>query len=293
MKPTRWLFCLPLLLVSLGQNVFAAKSSSKDARVTIIVHDVNLLPNQADARPAAVNDRVAEDTGVRTGDQSRSELTFTDLTITRLGANSVYNYNHAGRSVDLGGGSVLLRVPKDSGGASVRAPAVSVAVTGTIFILEAQRSGRSKLIVLEGGARLALRKYPKQTRNVRAGQMLDVPAGATTLSEPVNIDANQVMKTHPLIVGFPPLPSQGVITAGKPNEPVYQGQQVGPGAPSGGIGLGGFPIPVGVFGGGGTRGSGNVGTVGGTPGKGGQNSVKGQKAPSRLKATPSPTPGIQ
>ncbi|MDQ6940871.1 MAG: FecR family protein, partial [Verrucomicrobiota bacterium] len=208
MKPTR--FCLPLLLVSLGQNVLAAKSSSKDARVTIIVHDVNLLPNQADARPAAVNDRVAEDTGVRTGDQSRSELTFTDLTITRLGANSVYNYNHAGRSVDLGGGSVLLRVPKDSGGASVRAPAVSVAVTGTIFILEAQRSGRSKLIVLEGGARLALRKYPKQTRNVRAGQMLDVPAGATTLSEPVNIDANQVMKTHPLIVGFPPLPSQGV-----------------------------------------------------------------------------------
>ena len=290
MKPACRLFCLVLL--SLGQNVFAAKTSSKEARVTIIVHDVKLLPNEADARPAAVNDRVAEDTAVRTGEQSRSELTFADLTITRLGANSIYNYNHAGRSVDLGGGSVLLRVPKDSGGASVRAPAVSVAVTGTTFILEAQRSGRSKLIVLEGSARLALRKSPKQSRNVRGGQMLDVPAGATTLSDPVNIDVNQVMQTHPLIVGFPPLPSQGLITATKPPEPVYQGQQVGPG--SGGIG--GFPIPVGVFGGGGvggTRGGGNVGPAGGTPGKGGQNSVKGQKPPPRSRPTPRPSPGIQ
>ncbi len=290
MKPTCWLLCLALF--SLGQNVFAAKSSSKEARVTIIIHDVKLLPNEADARPAAVNDRVAEDTGVRTGDQSRSELTFTDLTITRLGANSVYNYSHAGRNVDLGGGSVLLRVPKDSGGANVRTPAVSVAVTGTTFILEAQRSGRSKLIVLEGSARLSLRKYPKQTRNVRGGQMLDVPAGATTLGEPVNIDVNQVMQTHPLIVGFPPLPSQGLITAGKPNEPVYQGQQVGPGMPSG-IGLGGIPIPIGVFGGGGTRGGGKVGTVGGTPGKGGQTTTRGQKPPPRPKSTPSQTPGIR
>src|ERR1700709_1102022 len=158
MKPTCWFFCLPLILLSLGQNVFAAKNSSKEARVTIIVHDVNLLPNEADARPAAVNDRVAEDTGVRTGDQSRSELTFTDLTITRLGANSVYNYNHAGRSVDLGGGSVLLRVPKDSGGANVRAPAVSVAVTGTTFILESLRGGRSKVSMLEGSGRVTLNK---------------------------------------------------------------------------------------------------------------------------------------
>ena len=148
---------------------------------------------------------------MRTGDQSRSELTYADLTITRLGANSVYNYKNAGRSVDLGGGSILLRVPKDSGGATVRAPAVSVAVTGTTFIIEAMRGGRSKLTVLEGSTRISLNKNSSQKKNVRGGQMIDVPAGATTLPDPVNINLNQVMKTHPLIVGFPPLPSRDAI----------------------------------------------------------------------------------
>jgi len=54
----------------------------------------------------------------------------------------------------LSGGSVLLRVPKDSGGARLSTPAVSVAITGTTVTLEATRAGRNRLTVLEGGARL-------------------------------------------------------------------------------------------------------------------------------------------
>src|SRR3954469_16831494 len=171
-----------LAIISLAAGM-TAQAAGSEARVTQIIHEVNLLPNESKPHPAAMNDLVREDTAVRTGDKSKSELTFADLTITRLGANSIFNYNRAGRSVDLGGGSILLRVPKDSGGANVHAPAVSVAVTGTTFILETQRSARSKLIVLEGSARLSLNKNPSQRRNVMAGQMLDVPAGATTLPE--------------------------------------------------------------------------------------------------------------
>ena len=63
----------------------AATSSNKEARVTQIIRDVKLLPSDAAARAAVVNDRVAEDTGVRTGGDSRSELTFSDLTITFAG----------------------------------------------------------------------------------------------------------------------------------------------------------------------------------------------------------------
>lgn len=280
----------------------AATSSAKEARVTQIIRDVKLLPAEADARAAAMNDRVAEDTGVRTGDQSRSELTFADLTITRLGANSIFSFNKAGRSVNLDGGSVLLRVPKDSGGAKIKAPAVSVAVTGTTLILETARGGRSKLIVLEGTARLGLVKFPAQTRNVQAGQMLDVPAGATTLPDPTNIDLNQLMRSHPLIAGFPPLPSQGLIAAaanrqgGGANEPVYQGQPVsgGPGV-TGGVGLPGFGLP-GLFGG--RSGGGNVRNPG-TPGNpngnpkndvqaAGQRNLKAAKAPNNPKPTPPP-----
>ena len=184
-------------------------ASLKEPRVTQIIREVKLLPSEKDPRPAEVNDRVPEDTAVRTGDKSRSELTFADLTISRLGANTIYSYAQGGRNIDLGGGSILLRVPKDSGGGSVRSSAVSVAVTGTTLILESSRGGRNKLLVLEGSARLGLIKYPKQTRSVRAGQMLDVPAGATTLPMPVDIDLKRTMKEHPLIAGFPPLAEPG------------------------------------------------------------------------------------
>jgi len=191
----------------------AATSSNKEARVTQIVRDVKLLPSDAAARAAVVNDRVAEDTGVRTGGDSRSELTFSDLTITRLGANTIFSFNKAGRNDKIESGSILLRVPKDSGGGSIRTSAVTVAVTGTTVIFETTRAGKSKLITLEGGARLSLVKHARESRYVKAGQMLDVPAGATTLPMPVGIDLNEVMKTHPLITDFGPLPSRDLITA--------------------------------------------------------------------------------
>ena len=190
-----------------------AVAANKEARVTQIVRDVKLLPSDAAARAAVVNDRVAEDTGVRTGGDSRSELTFSDLTITRLGSNSIFSFNKAGRNVQLESGSILLRVPKDSGGGSIKTSAVTVAVTGTTVILESARGGKSKLITLEGGARLSLTKHAREARSVKAGQMLEVPAGATTLPMPVDIDLNQVMKTHPLITDFGPLPSRDLITA--------------------------------------------------------------------------------
>ena len=208
-----------------------APAANKEARVTQVIRDVKLAPSGAETRPAAVNDQVREGIAVRTGDQSRSELTFPDVTISRLGANTVFTFGNGGHSVDLSGGSVLLRVPKASGGGNIRTNAVSVAVTGTTVILEAARAGRSKLMVLEGGARLSLVKHRTQSRDVRAGQMLDVPAGATTLPMPVNIDLNKLMKSHPLITGFPPLPSRDLIAEATrnppPPEPVYQGQPAG------------------------------------------------------------------
>jgi FecR protein len=204
--------------IEIAGRVGAASDAPKnEARVTRIIQDVKLLSSKSAARPAAVNDKVREGTDVRTGDDSRSELTFVDLTITRLGANTVFSFNNAGRNVELGSGSILLRVPKNSGGARMRTDAVTVAITGTTLILEAARSGRNKLLVLEGGARLFLNKHPRESAYVRAGQMLDVPAGATKLPSPVDIDLDQIMKTSPLITDFPPLPGQG------PEGPVAEG----------------------------------------------------------------------
>ena len=196
-----------------------AIAAAKEARVTQVIREVKLLPSKADARPAAVNDKVAEDTGVRTGGDSRSELTFPDMTITRLGSNTVFSFTRAGRTAKVDSGSILLRVPKDSGGGTIKNNAVTVAITGTTVIFEGSRGTRSKLITLEGRARVSLTSKPGDPRNVLAGQMLDVPAGATTLPMPVNIDLNDVMENHPLITDFKPLPSRPLILAAAQQQP--------------------------------------------------------------------------
>ena len=102
----------------------------KEAKVTQVIQDVRVVPSNASPRPAAVNDDVRHGTAVQTGTQSRSELTFKDQTITRLGENTIISVGKGPRTIDLGSGQFLLSVPKNSGGARVKAGAVTAAITG-------------------------------------------------------------------------------------------------------------------------------------------------------------------
>lgn len=219
MKITPEILAGSMLSVAFLLPAPTAMAASKEARVTQIIREVKLLPSKAAERAAAVNDKVSEDTGVRTGGDSRSELTFPDLTITRLGSNTIFSFTRAGHTAKVDSGSILLRVPKDSGGGTIKNNAVTVAITGTTVIFEGSRGTKSKLITLEGRARFALTAKPGDFRNVLAGQMLDVPAGATTLPMPVNVDLNDVMRNHPLITDFKPLPSQPLILAAAKQQP--------------------------------------------------------------------------
>lgn len=102
----------------------------KEAQVTQVIQDVRLLPSNASPRPATVNDNVRQGTAVQTGVQSRSELTFKDQTITRLGEKTIFSAGEGARTIDLGRGQFLLYVPKNSGSAKVKTGAVTAAVTG-------------------------------------------------------------------------------------------------------------------------------------------------------------------
>ena len=75
----------------------AGAAQLHEARVTQVVNDVKLLLEQAAPRPAAISDLIRHGTAVRTGTQSRSELTFSDLTITRLGANTIFSFKEGTR----------------------------------------------------------------------------------------------------------------------------------------------------------------------------------------------------
>ena len=102
----------------------------KEAKVTQVIQEVRVLPSNASPRPAAVNDDVRHGTAVQTGVQSRSELTFKDQTITRLGEKTIFSVGEGPRTIDLGSGQFLLYAPKKAGGAKVKAGPVTAAITG-------------------------------------------------------------------------------------------------------------------------------------------------------------------
>ena len=154
-----------VLICLLIASPLAQAAPLRECRVTQVVSDVKLLPDRAAPRPAAIDDRVDIGTAVRTGTRSRSELTFIDQTMTRLGANTIFSFKgepalpaegpgrlsleapshlkstsrsstSGSRVMHLNEGAMLFQVPKGTGGATIESPLVTAAVTGTTGIGE-------------------------------------------------------------------------------------------------------------------------------------------------------------
>ena len=182
-------------------------SVMREARVTQVVKDVKIVPAQAAPRPATTSDTVRGDTAVRTGVESRAELTFGDLTIARLGANTIFSFNEGSRTVDLANGAILLRVPKGSAGTKIQTAAVTAAITGTTVIAEYHPKSYAKYLVLEGMMRIYLKGVLGESLLLHAGQMMILNPNAKRLSEAVDFDLERLLQTSLFIQGFRPLPS--------------------------------------------------------------------------------------
>ena len=197
-----------LSLMSVARSTTATEL--QQATVTQIVNDVKLLPTGRAAKPATINDRIADGTAVQTGMDSRTELTFADQALARLSPNTIFNFKGT-RDLDLADGAVLLRVPKKAGRAKISTAAVTAAVTGTTVIVEYHPHGYIKFISLEGTARLYLKHRWGESVLVRAGQMLITNPDAKSLPDPVDVDLDRLLKTARLIVDFPALESRNLI----------------------------------------------------------------------------------
>jgi len=190
----------------------AAAEDLRAAHVSQIINDVKLLPGQAAARPAVVNDSIGAGTAVRTGVDSRTELTFSDLTITRLGANTVFSFNGGARQVDLGSGAVLVQVPRNGAEVKIRTAAVTAAITGGTALFESHKGLPTKLLMMEGIGRFYPNGHPENAAIVHGGEMaMMTPDGQIT--RPTKFNAALVYKTSKLITSFPTLPNADLILA--------------------------------------------------------------------------------
>ncbi len=181
----------------------------EEAKVTQVVQDVKVVPAGAAARPAAVNETVRQGNAVQTGVQSRSELTYKDETITRLGEKTIYNVGKEGRTIDMGNGQFLLYVPKNKGGAKIKMGPVTAAITGTTVLGQVYPSGIIEFTVLEGSACISLDRVG-QTLLVMPGQMVVYDPIYMRLEDPVEVDLQQELSS-PLIRDFRRLPSAPLI----------------------------------------------------------------------------------
>jgi hypothetical protein len=203
-RPVGVLFAVVITIVSARFSVFAAEK--REARVTEVIKDVRLLASQTAPRPASVNDSVREGTVVRTGSDSRAELTFTDESLTRLGANTLFSFSTGGRNVDLANGALLLAVPKGASTTKVKAGAATVAITGFTMLAEHHPKSASKIIILEGHGVVSLKGVRTPPCDMHAGQMMIIPPRPVTCPEVYNVRITKILKTARLITQFRKLP---------------------------------------------------------------------------------------
>jgi hypothetical protein len=172
-----------------------------------VIKDVRLLATNAAPRPASVNDDVRQGTAVRTGADSRAELTFSDLTITRIGQNTVFSFKGGSREVTLDSGAILLQVPKGAEAAKIRTAAVTASITGGTALMNANSGYPTKLYIMEGAGELCVNSGECVTAH--GGQMVMEDNGQ--LTRPVKFNAKLMFKTSPLLTGFPALPNEGLM----------------------------------------------------------------------------------
>ena len=185
----------------------------QEAHVTQVVKDVKLGSPQAAPRRVAVGESLRDGDAINTGVTGRSELTFADQTIARLGAKTSISISDATRTMGLGEGAVLFQIPKGADRLKIKTGAIAVASTGATGIIERHDQFYVKVLVLEGTVRCYLTNRLGESLLLQPGQILITKPEVTALPEPADFNIAREMKTCLLVRDFQPVASQRRIEA--------------------------------------------------------------------------------
>ena len=201
-------FGVLLLVCFLAAGQLSNGAPLRSARVSAVIRDVRLLPSNAAPRPAAVNENVGLGTAVRTGIESRAELTFADLTVTRLGENTIFSFNEAARELTVTKGAILLEVPSKAPAAKISTAGVTAGVMGATALFAT--GPPTKFMMLEGIGTFYPTGHPERAVTVHAGEMVMMTADGH-ITQPTKFNVQLVLQTSHLIVDFPALANLPLI----------------------------------------------------------------------------------
>jgi hypothetical protein len=216
----------------LGAAAVAPGADLSQAVVRQKVNVVTLAPSlTAAAHPASEGTVIHDENVVRTGTESRAELQFTDLTLARLGSNSIFSFDAKARVMNFQQGAVLFSKPTNSGAIQLRSGAISGAITGTTgFIstvamegvgkaghINSNAKGTTTIVGIvegkvQGGSRWTDSSGHEHTTpfSLGPGELLVArPDGAPRFAQ---FDIPRFVKNSPLVKGFKaPLPNAASI----------------------------------------------------------------------------------
>src|SRR4051812_26533838 len=170
-KLTAFIFFGGLILPSMLQAI-----DLKESKFTQVVNSVEVISaGDQSAKTATVNDVFKLPDVVRTGANSRAEMVADDKTVTRIGANTVFSFDQANRTIDLQKGSILFHAPHGKGGGTIHTGSATAAVLGTTIIVSATPDGGFKVLDLEGSVKIQM---PDGTTQVlQPGEMVFILPG--------------------------------------------------------------------------------------------------------------------
>jgi hypothetical protein len=221
------MFWKKLACAAVAVSVFAgslAATNAADLAQAVVRQKVNvvtLAPSlSAPAHPVSQGAVVRDENIVRTGGESRAELEFPDLTLTRLGANSIFSFDAEARAINCQQGAALFSKPTASGRIEVRSGAVTAAITGSTGFVSNQpmtRTAKARgnaaanerttmMGMLEGKLRGSAVWRDKNggqhsfAFRLGPGEMIVAQAGRQPVV--VQFDIPRFVATSPLITGF-------------------------------------------------------------------------------------------
>jgi hypothetical protein len=207
---------LALFMSSLCVVSFASGADLSQAVVRQKVNVVTVAPNlSAQSQPAAQGAVIHDENVVRTGTESRAELEFSDLTLARLGSNSIFSFDAKARAMNFNQGAVLFSKPTKSGPVELRTGAITAAITGsTGFISKSaaahtnSKQPNSTTLVgmlegkLHGGARWTDSGGHEHTTSFHLGPGELLVARPDGPPRTAQFDLPRFLRTSPLVNGF-------------------------------------------------------------------------------------------
>ncbi len=180
------------------------------ARITYLAKEVHAHGLRGGPSRVAVGNILGAGVTVESGANARSELTFVNRAVVRLGARTSLRLKDGSGAMELRDGAILFQIPKGSDAEIVTAPIV-VLSKGATGLLERNRDLYIKLLLLEGEVRVTLPGYLGESVVMEPGQIMIINPKATTLPGAVFFNIARTARTCRLLKDFPPLRGENLI----------------------------------------------------------------------------------